>query len=268
MKKDTKGNSSPISYIILVLVLLIAVVAIFMLLHSAKEQAKAKPLTTTTTTRMVDVQGEGNTTTTVATTTKKLSIYEEVQGTTTTKVVIQEEIKVDNFTASLETIIDGASFDFDYKVSKDYSGAKFNFNCTKYDEKNLICTEGSGLMNIGTGLYPLYTYKNSEDNILHHQYDYFIVITDKYVILTETYSFRNSGVAKIYDRNGTFITSVDNVIMGYKVGNKQHIRIHPTLNENILYYYSCDDSVVHVTSLNLDDMTISFADTIYGAVCY
>ena len=34
------------------------------------------------------------------------------------------------------------------------------------------------------------------------------------------------------------------------------------------YYYSCDDSVVHVTSLNLDDMTISFADTIYGAVCY
>ena len=268
MNKGMKGNNSPISYIILVLVLLIAVVVIFMLLNSAKEQAMAKPLTsTTTTTTSIKIIEQEVTTTTVTTTTRRLSISEEIQGTTT-KVVIPEEIKVDNFTASLETIINGANFDFDYAVSKEYSGARFNFNCTKYDAKTLTCTEGSGLMNIGTGLYPLYTYKNPNDNILMHQYDYYIVVTDKYVILTEAYSMKSSGVAKIYDRNGTFITSVDSVILGYKMGNKEYYRIHPTLNGNMLYYYSCDDNVVHVTSLNLDDMTISFADTIFGAVCY
>lgn len=267
MKKDTKGKSSIASYIILVIVLVMAVIAIFMLLNAAKEQATAKPLTTTTTTTTIEVIESERTTTTVTTTTRKLSISEEIQGTTT-KVVIPEEIKVENFTASLETIINGANFDFDYSVSREYSGARFNFNCTKYDDKNLVCVEGSGLMNIGTGLYPLYTYTDPNDNILMRQYDYFITVTDKYVILIETNSFKSTGEAKIYDKNGTFITSVDRVIMAYRVGAKEYYRIHPTLNGNILYYYSCDDGIVHVTSLNLDDMTISYADTIGGAVCY
>ena len=193
MKNNKKGNNSATSYIILILVLLVAVVAIFMLLGNAKNQAKSQPLTTTT----VPVPVEpGNVTTTTTTTVPITDLVYQ----TTTKVVIQENIKVEPFSASLEVIMEDLSFNFDYAVTKEYSGAVFNFNCVTYDEETLTCTEGSGLMNIGTALIPLYTYSNAEDNILYHQYDYHIIVSDKYIFLTETYSFKNTGVTKIYDK--------------------------------------------------------------------
>ena len=53
--------------------------------------------------------------------------------------------------------------------------------------------------------------------------------------------------------------------MGYRVGNNNYSRIHPTLNENVFYYYSFEDGLVHVSALNLNDFTIYFEETIYGA---
>lgn len=266
MKNNTKGKNNITSYIILVCILLVAVVAIFMLLNSAKNQAKAGPLTTTTT-KAVPVQPNGGTTTTTTSTTSAQSITDIVYQTTTT-VVVQKEIKVEPFSASLEVIMEDLTFDLDYAVSTEYSGAVFNFNCVSYDSDTLKCNEGSGLLNIGTALIPLYTYKDADDNILKHQYDYHIMVTDKYVFLTETYSFKKTGVTKIYDKNGTFITSVNNVIMGYKVANKEYLRIYPTLTDDVFYYYTYEDGVVHVSALNLVDFTIYFADTIDGAVVY
>lgn len=268
MNKDTKGKNNLTSYIVLVVILLSAVIAIFVLLSIEAENKRAKPLTTTTTTTTTArVVENSTTTTTVTTTTRRVSIEEQISSTTTVPLSTKP-IKVTPFSASLEPIMYGLNFNFDYKVTTEYSGAKFNFNCTKYDEKNFLCLEGSGLMNIGTGLIPLYTYKDPSDNVLFRRHDYHIIVQDNYVVLTEAYAFKKTGTIKVYNKDGVFLTSVDKVLMSYKVNGKNYMRIHPTLTNNVLYYYSCNDGAVNVSALNFKDYSISFAETIYDAVCY
>ena len=85
-----------------------------------------------------------------------------------------------------------------------------------------------------------------------------VVNNDKYTSYDETVF--NIEVNVTNDSSGFNAT--------YKVNGKNYLRIHPTLTNNVLYYYSCNDGAVNVSALNFKDYSISFAETIYDAVCY
>lgn len=244
---NNKGKSNKKSYIILFVILLVAFIGIFVLLEIAKNERKSKPLKENSTTPTINI-------------------------VTTTNVIEpdkNEEIGVKNFNASLEEIINGKTFYYDYEVSIKYSGALFDFNCTKYNEANSICVSGSGLMNTGNALIPLYTYENSEENYLLHQEDYYIIVNDNYIILTTNYVNKSSGNIRVYDKEGRFISKYNNVITGYKLNNKIVKRLYPNISDNLIYYYICDKNEVKIVSSNIEkNGNINYQEKIVNASCY
>lgn len=267
---NDKGKSSFRSYIALIILMFGALVFIFYLLITAANERKSKPLqkvtTTTITTRATTTSevDKPNTTTTRITTTKKLTIEEEVESIPDK----DEPVIVTNFSASLNAITEGYAFDRDYSVELRYSGAKFNFNCTNFDKITSKCVSGSGLMDAGTALIPLYTYDNEEYNYLTRLKDYHITINDEYIILSYAYSFKESGKVKIYDRNGKFIIELDNLILSYKLNEKENIGLYPSITNNTIYYYTCTNNNVSVIGYDLtNSQSIGVVEVIPG-VCY
>lgn len=267
---NDKGKSSFKSYIALFIIMIGAVVLIFYLLISAANERKRKPLsnnesTTTkiTTTKKVD-DIESTTASTTTTTTKKLSIVEEVED----DPLKDEPVIVTNFKSSLSEITKGYRFEGNYHVELRYSGAKFNFNCTNFDKLKNECVAGSGLMDAGTALVPLYTYNKDEENYLTRPKDYHIIITDEYIILSFANSFKETGIVKIYDRKGKFIVELKDLILSYKADNKEHQGLYPTLNEGLIYYYTCDSNFVKVYGYDIKNLnSLGLIEQINGT-CY
>lgn len=267
---NNKGNGISKSYIIVFVILLIGVLAMFGLLEMAKKERMSKPLvdnnststtvstetTTTSTTNMVPGVTEDVTTTTALTTTKKI------------EEPVVEPIAARPFQASLEEIIADNEFLYDYKVAVRYSGAEFNFNCTKYDEKNFTCLEGSGLMNTGSALIPLYTYKNEEDNYLNNREDYYIILNNENIIIITNKVGKKIGTAKIYDLKGEYISTISNVITGYKIGDRVYNRLYPSFTDNKFFYYTCDGSGVKIASTDIKNSNkITYEENIENATC-
>lgn len=140
-------NKMSTGLIVSVVMLIMSVVVMFVLLNYSNFIQKGK------------VNNFGKTTTNIADITVDELPPQVIDG--------QETIKVKPFSASLSDILYGKELIGNYKIETYYSGAKFNFNCTKMNEDT--CVSGSALMNIGTAILPLYSYDKEEDNYDNHK---------------------------------------------------------------------------------------------------
>lgn len=265
---NNKGNGISKSYIIVFVILLIGVLAMFGLLEMAKNERMSKPLVDKSTTSTI------KSTTTTSTTTMIPGVTEDVTTTTTLTTTkkaeepVVEPIAARPFEASLEEIIADNEFLYDYKVAVRYSGAEFNFNCTKYDEKNYTCLEGSGLMNTGSALIPLYTYKNEDNNYLNNREDYYIILNNENIIIITNKVGKRVGSAKIYDLKGEYISTIPDVITGYKMGDRVYNRLYPSFTDNKFFYYTCDGNVVKIASTDIKNTNkITYEENIENATC-
>lgn len=255
---NEKGKADKKTYIILAVLLTITLIIIFVMLELAKKSEVPKPY-------------KEDVTTTTTTTTKNT---DESTTTTTTTALIQEDdpeepIVVNNFMASLEEITYGLSLEYDYAASTRYSGARFNFNCTNYDAENFVCLEGSGLIDIGTAMLPLYTYTSENGNYLNHLEDYYIILNERYLVLVYNESGKKAGEAKFYDRSGKYLGTVDNVITGYKENKKLYNRVYPNITGNIFTYYMCDKNSVTISSVGLNSLKdYKVLENLESATCY
>lgn len=213
------NKSSTKTYIILFIILLVAIIGIIFLLNMAKNTKKVTPL--------------------------------KNDNTTTTEEKEDAPIAVTNFEVPLSDIIGDNRFLDNYKEEILYSGAVFNFNCTSYDEEKSECKEGSGLMNIGSALIPLFTYKNDQENYLKRSDDYYIIVNDDYIVLVSNEVGVKKGIAKVYGRDGNFKYDIENVITGYKEGTKVYKGLYPEIDKNNITYYACESKSVKVLSLDL-----------------
>jgi len=168
----------------------------------------------------------------------------------------KEEIKTKDFSASLENILHGYSLNNNYDIELFYSGAKFNFKCSNYQDK---CISGSAMMNTGTAIIPIYTYDNNEDdNYNNHRDDLYIIINEKYMILTSNYSGNTKYIIK-------------NAITGYIINDKLENKFYPNYkaDTNELGYYGCNNNQVFGYTVSLDNPdTIKYQEKIEGARCY
>lgn len=232
--KNNRGSAK--TYLILFIILFVAIIGIIIMLNMAENTHKATPLKNNNTTE---------------TTEKK-----------------DEPIIATNFSSSLMDIVGNNRFLNDYREEVLYSGAVFNFNCTKYDEEKEVCVEGSGLMNVGTALVPLFTYKNDEDNYLKRLDDYYIIVNDEFIVLVMNEVGVKKGIAKVLSRDGKFKYDIENVITGYNAGKDIVKGIYPSMKENKITYYACESKVVKVLSLDLNKPDeIEFLDDIEKVSC-
>lgn len=231
-----KNQGSAKTYLILFIILFVAIVGIILMLNMAENAHKAAPLKNDST----------------SDTTKK----------------VDEPIIVTNFSSSLMDIIGNNRFLDNYKEEVFYSGAVFNFNCTSYDEENKICKEGSGLMNTGSALVPLFTYKTEEENYLKRANDYYIIVNDDFIILVMNEVGVKKGVAKVMSRQGKYMYDIENVITGYREGEELYQGIYPSIKDNVITYYACESKKVKVLSLDLKKHEeIEYLDDIDKASC-
>lgn len=232
--KNNRGSAK--TYLILFIILFVSIIGIILMLNMVETSHKATPLKNDSTTE---------------TTEKK-----------------DEPIIASNFSSSLADIIGNNRFLDNYKEEVIFSGAVFNFNCTNYDEEKKVCTEGSALMNIGTALVPLFTYKSEEENYLKRADDYYIIVNDGFIVLVMNEAGVKKGVAKVMSRYGKFKYDIENVITGYKDGKDILKGIYPSMNENVITYYACESKSVKVLSLDLNKPEeIEFLDDIEKASC-
>ncbi len=229
--------------IILIVVMIMAVALTMLMINYGKELVTTKPINS--------------------------GVVEEVTTKSTTQPT---EIKVNNFAISLMDILKNEDFTIDYAYTSYYEGAKFDFNCTKYDESENTCLEGSALMTVNTTLIPLFVYQNSQENYFEHAQDYYIIVTDQYIILLYNTVPTSAGEIKVYDREGNHLKTLDNAITGYNLNNKTYDSLYPNITENRLYYYTWHDKAVKVASVSLNDiknddnaLDIVYEETITGA---
>ncbi|HQC83362.1 MAG TPA: hypothetical protein PLB45_00615 [Bacilli bacterium] len=245
-----KNNKIKMTYIVAIIIMIIGVIGMILILKllGSNKTAKVTSITESTTTSVLSTTSESITTT----------INEEDAQTT--------HLVVTNFSAPLSTIIGGYSFDGDYKVTKYFSGARFDFNCTSYDEASSTCVSGSGLMDVGTASIVLYTYDNNTSNYLNMSDYYYIIVNDNNIILTLDKN-GSSGMMKIYNRNGEFISNVENVTTTYKVNDELIDGNYPSINESdsLLYYYACDGSSVKIRGVNLTNPSnVNYTEDVDG----
>lgn len=186
----------------------------------------------------------------------------QITSTPTTKVL---ELK--NFQTSLKNIVNGFSITGNYKISTNYNGMEFNFNCTNYDGETNTCLGGSGLIKFNDVLLPLYTYTSDADNYLLRSDDYYLFVTDKNIIL----SFINNekkGIIKFYDKSGNFIKEINNYISGYSINGTYYSGLTPKIDNNNLIYYACNNGLVTIKGLNLDNFQdLLTEENISNGVC-
>lgn len=230
------NKSSTKTYIILFIILLVAMIGIIFMLNMAKNTKKVTPL--------------------------------KNDNTTTTEEKKDAPIAVTNFVAPLADIIGDNRFLNNYKEEILHSGVVFNFNCTSYDEEKNECIEGSGLMNIGTVLIPLFTYKNEQENYLKRADDYYIIVNDDYIILGSNEAGVKKGIAKVYSRDGKFKYNIENFITGYKEEKKLYKGLYPKIDDNKITYYACESGRVKVLSLDFGKPEeINYIEDIEKASC-
>ena len=162
-----------------------------------------------------------------------------------------KKIIVTNFKASLADVLYGTSLIGKYSVEKYYSGARFNFNCTKYEEDK--CIAGSALMDIGTAVLPLYTFENVENDFYSHLSDYYIIVTDNNIILTSNYAGKKAGKIRLYDKEGKIISEINNVITGYISNSELVDQLYPNLVDNNLSYYVCTSNKVYSNKVSINN---------------
>lgn len=225
-------------YLIIITVLFLLLIGIVMILENSKSVLEKK---------------------------KNLPVESNAQITSTTTTTKVLELK--NFQTSLKNIVNGFSVTGNYKISTNYNGMEFNFNCTNYDEEANICASGSGLIKFNDVLLPLYTYSNDDDNYLLRGEDYYLYVTDKNIIL----SFINKekkGTIKFYDKNGNFIKEINNYINGYNISGIYYNGLNPKIDNNNIIYYSCDNGKVLIKGLNLDNyQELSTQENVSNGIC-
>lgn len=215
--KNNRGSAK--TYLILFLILGVAIIGIIFMLQMAENAHRATPL--------------------------------KNDNTEAPEEPSDEPIIATNFTSALTDIIGTNRFLENYKEEINFSGAVFNFNCTKYNEEKKVCEEGSGLMNLGSALVPLFTYKNEEENYLKRSDDYYIIVNDYYIVLIYNQPGVKKGVAKVYTRNGKFKYDIEGVITGYKQDKEIINALYPNMEDNKITYYTCVQNKVKVASLDL-----------------
>lgn len=240
---NKKGNNIK-SYVILVIILLAALIFIFYLLDSEKKNRQAKPITEETNSASLDKNSDKDKTT---------STTILVDNNKETNVTVNVE-KVSNFAASLSDIIGNTIFSNDYDITTYFHGVEFDFKCTNFDEEANTCTSGSALMKVEDVLYPLYTYSNDQNNYLRRSDDYYIILNDELVILYTSYSGVSTGNARIFDRSGKQITTLQNTLTSYLYKDKLYTKIYPNIKENTFYYYSCSNNHVLIKYTELSDL--------------
>lgn len=253
MNNKGKEISKPI--IIVLIILLIGVVGVIFILNLTKNKA-SKP-----------ISDNKSITTTIETTTTEMITTTNINGDT---VIVDEEEKIvaTNFRASLANIIYGNRFLDDYHVTLYYSGVKFSFNCSNYDEFTKVCKEGNAQLNSGSAILPLYTYTSEDDNYLNNPEDYFIIINDNYIVLTYSKTGVKPGVIKIYSRNGEYINTIENTITGFKDNNSLDTGYYPSILDGEINYYICENNSVISQSRNLTDLnTVTYTEILEGATC-
>ncbi len=231
-----KNQGSAKTYFILFIILIVAIIGIVFMLNMAEKTHKAAPL--------------------------------KPDSTEITTEKSNEPIIATNFSSSLLDIIGNNRFLNNYKEEISFSGAIFNFNCTSYDEEKKVCKEGSGLMNTGSALVPLFTYKNEKENYLKRADDYYIVVNDEFIVLVMNEVGVKKGIAKVMSRQGKFKYDIENVITGYKEGNKLQKGLYPSMHDNIMTYYACESGKVKVLSVDLNKPEeVEYLDDIEKVSC-
>ncbi len=215
--KNNRGSAR--TYLILFFILGISIIGIIFILQMTEKAHKATPL--------------------------------KNENTEKTEEKKDEPIIATNFVAPLTDVIGNNRFLENYKEEIIYSGAVFNFNCTSYDEEKKVCVEGSGLMNVGTALIPLFTYKNEQENYLKKSDEYYIIVNDDYIVLVIDGRVDKSGIAKVYSRDGKFKYDIEGIITKYKQGKEEHKGLYPEMDKNKITYYNCVAKKVKVSVLDL-----------------
>lgn len=255
MNKEGKSNKK--NYIAVFIVLIAALIFVFYLLNMTKPEKKAKPMTTQATTTSF-VGDEEMVTTQV--------VIDNNDTGNKTPVKIEE---VSSFNTSLYDIISPLSFYGNYNLVTYYHGVEFNFKCTNYDANTDMCHEGSALMKENNVLYPLFTYSNDNDNYFNKGKDFYIYFGDNLVVLVNNYVGVYSGNARFFDRKGSSLGSVNNVITGYKYGDNLYQGLYPNIEDNRFYYYSCNNGSVNISSVGLDSYKdVVIEETVDGTCNY
>lgn len=255
---NKKAKSSTASYISVVVVMLIAVLVIFGLLEMAKNDRKVQPLSS------------GDTTTTAASKKEETTNFENTNVANDDNVEDTTIDKIINFAEPLSTIIANNTFFGDYHITTKYNGVIFNFNCTQYDSISGKCTNGSALMTIDKSLIPLYTYSQESENYINRPNDLYIILNDKYIVVTINRVGVSAGDTKIYNRSdGLLISTLNNVLTGYKYQGNLYAKLYPNITDNSFNYYMCDNNTVKIAYVDLNALdNIIIDEVIEGASCY
>ena len=203
-----KGHKLSTSTFVAIVVLVLSVICMFFLLNYSAKSRKAR------TNNFNEVTEAITTTTSVEDiTTDKLPEETPVDQP-------EEVIAATNFKASLADILYNNPLDFNYNISTKFNGAKFTFTCSEYNEETSTCVKGSAIMNTGSAVLPLYSFENDDQNYYKRQFDYYIELNDKYIIITTSHTGKTPGESKFYDKQGNFLTGVSNVVTGFYIENQ------------------------------------------------
>lgn len=245
---NNKGIKQTKMYIILVIIFIIALIAIFYLVESNNEASRAKPLTTSSTSTLATM----------------LTNEETDKNNESSE---QKDLFATPFSTPLSDIIYGYEFDGNYKVSINYNNVIFDFNCNNYNDTELSCVEGSGLMRYNNLIIPLYTYIGRENNILDFAEDFYIDMQDNYIFLTSNHIGVSLGKTSIYNDQGTLIGEVDNVVTGYMLDGRKYNVLYPNYSAQELTFYYVQNGLIKIGYVDVTDpKRISEIEIVPGAV--
>ncbi len=245
---NNRGNKIG-NYIAVAIILVCALVFIIYFLNTNNNNKKGQPLTSTTTMEVVSSDVDDD----VETTTTQVIIDNNNNNTENNNTIVLDEVS--NFDSSLYTIVSSLPLYGDYDVTTYYHGVEFDFKCTNYDVVSNKCLEGSALMKENNVLYPLYTYTNENDNYFTRGDDFYIHFSDDLVVLVNNYVGVYSGEARLFDRKGNTLGSLTNVITGYELNGNVYKKIYPNIEEGRIYYYTCNNGSVNISSSPLDNLS-------------
>ena len=235
---NNKGIKQLRIYIVLVIIFIAALIAIFYFVENTKQNASAKPLSTTSV-------GITSSTTTNA-----------VTSSTQNKEEMPEKDKLiaSPFEASLSDIIYGRVFDGKFSETIVYNNATFTINCNNYDETNLVCTEGSGLMDYNGALIPIFTFSGANNNYLNFARDLYIIIKDNYIFVTMNHVGVSAGKTLIFKTDGNMVGEIPNTITGYMLNGRIFKELYPNFTDNKFNFYYLDNGINKIGYVDITDV--------------
>lgn len=251
---NNKGLSK--SMVMILIILGVGIVSLIFILSLSKNGNRANPM-------------RGNYDDPVEETTKGQVTTKAGESGNNTDPTTGEIIVAKNFNAPLSDIIVGNNFDGNYAVSLYFSGARFDFTCTSYNEETSHCDNGSAIMNIGTTILPIFTYSDEYSNYLLRPEDFYIILNDTNVVLVENYVGVKAGTAKFYDRKGTLQHTVNDVLTGYRDDGLLSNELYPNIAKNEFNYYTCDNNQVKIKARNISNIDeVTYEEIVENATCY